>query len=379
MNLSNLIATLDSQIPIAALDVLSPDLEIIADELIGGKELSSRFHAHLVEFLHEAYGSCASTLQPDLTCFVNAQANTYSYQKQSEVNNIAGDVQLCAVRAGKGKIREVVPDCKSLNFAESRVLMDSGAFPEVIAGCRVTPEESLQRQLRAINALPRFRDFPCLVSYDRLIDEKHIGGRRIKQRWTLEEGESAVKETVEAARYLDSQRHELSGYTLVQSCQGVDADQYLRCVEQVLEYCHTGDVVGLGGWCILGRQPSYLQTFWQTINLVIPMIARAGITKVHIFGVTWYKPRKNQPLPPLQPLLWLCDQYGISLSTDGRSPIANALWRDHVRAGAAFPYWRHNLAWVKAEFATLRDSPLYQSPPGWSNGLLGTGDYRDKC
>ncbi len=347
-----------------------PDLENIADDLIGDKDVSPRFRTHLVEFLHEAYGLRASTLQPDLSCFVNAQANTYSYQKQSETNNIAGDVQLCAVRASKGKIREVVPDCKSLNFAESKVLFDSGAFPEVIANCRVTPKESLQRQLKAIASLPKFKE-TWLVSYDRLIDEKHIGGKRIKQRWTVEEGESAVNETVEAAKYFNSQRHELSGYTLIQSCQGVDAKQYLRCVEQVLQYCDQSDVVGLGGWCILGKQPSYLQTFWETINLVIPVIAAHGITKVHIFGVTWYKPRPNQPLPPLQPMLWLCDQYGIELSTDGRSPIANALWQDTNRAGATFPYWRHNLAWVKAEFATLRDSPLYQAPPGWSKQGMG--------
>jgi hypothetical protein len=38
------------------------------------------------------------------------------------------------------------------------------------------------------------------------------------------------------------------------------------CVEQVLQYCVPGDVIGLGGWCILGQQPSYLTTFWETIN-----------------------------------------------------------------------------------------------------------------
>jgi hypothetical protein len=366
--------------------------ESIADELIGSKDVAPKFRDFLIEFLYESYGLKGSTLPPDLTCFVNAQANTYSYQGKSEVNNIAGDVQLCPVRASKGKIREIIPDCKHLNFGESRVLFDSGAFPEVIAGCRVTPEKSLERQLWAINSLPKFKD-AWIVSYDRLIDEKHVNGTRVKQRWSVEEGESAVRETVEAAKFLDSQRHLLEGYTLVQSCQGVDAEQYLRCVNQVLPYCRPGDVVGLGGWCILGRQPSYLQTFWETINLVIPAIASAGITKIHIFGVTWYKPRKNQPLPPLQPLLWVCDQYGIALSTDGRSPISNALWKDSSRAGATFSYWRHNLAWVKAEFATLRSSSLYQSPPGFavekcykdemqlreSDLIAAIRDFLDKC
>jgi DNA (cytosine-5)-methyltransferase 1 len=67
----------------------------------------------------------------------------------------------------------------------------------------------------------------------------------------------------------------------------------------------------------------------------------------------------------------LCDRYGISLSTDGRSPIGNALWKNGwENAGAIFPYWRHNLAWVKTELATLRDSASYQSPPGWTEPVM---------
>ncbi|PSB48524.1 hypothetical protein C7B80_05570 [Cyanosarcina cf. burmensis CCALA 770] len=80
--------------------------------------------------------------------------------------------------------------------------------------------------------------------------------------------------------------------------------------------------------------------------------------------MTWYKPIRGC-IPPLPILLYQCDRYGIKLTTDGRSPIANALWSDWRKAGATFPYWRHNLAWVKAEIATLRDSAFYQkvSPP----------------
>ncbi len=328
------------------------------------------FKTHLHEFILESYGIKSSCLIPDLHCFVNAQSNTYGYQGHSEVNNIAGSIQLCPVRskkAGDGSRKIIVkrPDCKHLNFKECRNLYDSGAFPEVVADARVTPEVSLQRQLDTLAQLPEFKE-TLLVSYDRLIDEKHHQGNRIKQRWSVEEGELAVAQTVEAAAYLNSQRSRLQNYTLVQSCQGVDAQQYLRCVEQVLSYCQKGDVLGLGGWCILGRQPSYLQTFWETINLVIPLVASSGITKIHIFGCTWYKPKKYHPLPPLPPLLWLCDRHHISLSTDGRSPIGNALWKDGWQsAGAIFPYWRHNLAWVKSELATLRDSPQYQPPPGY--------------
>lgn len=346
------------------------DINYLVKTLLLDRPSSSRFKKYLYEFLLEAYGVSASGLTPDLECFVNAQANTYAYQGRSELNNIAGSVQLCPVRSrtnkdGTRKIVAKPPDCRNLNFSECKNLYDSGAFPEVLADARVTPQVSLARQLSTLALLPQFKE-NLLVSYDRLIDEKHVNGQRLKQRWTVTEGELAVKQTVEAAAFLHSQRSQLKNFTLVQSCQGVDALQYLKCVEQVLPYCQADDVLGLGGWCILGRQPSYLSTFWETINLVVRAIACSGITKIHIFGCTWYKPKKHYPIPPLPPLLWLCDRYGISLSTDGRSPIGNALWKDGwQKAGATFGYWRHNLAWVKAELGTLRDSPQYQAPPGY--------------
>jgi hypothetical protein len=79
--------------------------------------------------------------------------------------------------------------------------------------------------------------------------------------------------------------------------------------------------------------------------------------------VTWYKPTKGFPAPPLPILLHECDRYGLELSTDGTSPIGKALWSEWKKAGATFPYWRHNLAWTKAELATLRDSSCYRGLP----------------
>lgn len=336
----------------------------ITDKFAAG-DYSERFRLFLAGFLGEAYGLGRSLLTPDVTCFVNAQANTYTFQGRSEVNNIGGAIQLSPGRVGrrKGKPTTVTktPDCGAVNFAWSEVLYDSCAFTDVLTQSRITPELALERQLVTLDQLPQMLRL-LLVSYDLLIDEKHVNGTRIKQRWSVKEGEEAVKATVDAAKYLDSQRYRLDGYELVMSCQGVDAGQYQRCVAKVLEFCQPNDVLGLGGWCILGRQKSYLPTFWEAMRRSLPLIAEAGLKKVHIFGVTWYKPTQGF-IPPLPVLLHECDRLGLTLSTDGTSPIGNALWKNWKRAGATFPYWRHNLAWVKTEMATLRDSEFYREIP----------------
>jgi len=332
------------------------DVEKTADDLIYDRPVSKHFRDHLMGFLMEAYGIDLNPLTPDLEVFVNCQSNTY----QKELNNICGSVQLSPVRVTGKEKKKVIsrrPDCGQIDFSKSKLLYDSGAFSDVSTGCRVTAEESLTRQLHTLSLLPQFSQVD-IVSYDLLIDEKHVNGAKIKNRWSVEEGIVAVRETVEASRYLDSQRDRLNGYGIIQSCQGVDAEQYLECVEEVLQYCKPEDCLGLGGWCILGMQKRWLPTFHQVVEKVIPVVAEAGIKRVHIFGVTWYKASRGYP-PPLPLLLYYCDLYGIKLSTDGRSPISNALWKNYRQAGATFPNWRHNLAWVKTEMACLKDSPHY--------------------
>lgn len=339
---------------------------------------SDRFTAFLIDYLNESYGICASKKIPDVRCFVNAQSNTFDKVR----NNICGDIQLSPVRSGikKGvkKTIVIIPDIGDIDLQRVNVLYDSGAFTDVLTNSRVTPEESLERQLATIDKLlvsKKYKDVArdikkrfSLVSYDLLIDEKYVNGTRKKERWSIDEGEKAVKETVKAAKYMDSQRQYLKDFQLIQSVQGVDARQYQNCLERVLEFTSKSDTVGLGGWCILGKQRHWLPTFFETITQAIPAIAESGVKKVHIFGVTWYKTNKCMT-PPLPVLLRLCDEHNLELSTDSRSPISNALWKGDKwrKAGATFPFWRDNLAWVKAELATLRDSPAYQFPPKkWS-------------
>lgn len=244
-------------------------------------------------------------------------------------------------------------------------LLDSGAFTDPPAH-RLTPELALQRQLRwELRASQRWQcDWRAygLVSYDRLIDEVWVNGERRKRRWTLKEADLAVRETIDAAAFLTSQRAQLAPRKLFLACQGVDAIQYEECIVEVLKYAVSDDVVGMGGWCILGRWKSWLPEFWATIHRILPRIAAAGIKHIHIFGVLW--------LVPLGGLLYLADRYGLSLSTDSSTPILACTRKDMKKAGirvsfqanSGASFWRENCAYWRTTLANLRTSHLYQLP-----------------
>jgi hypothetical protein len=79
-----------------------------------------------------------------------------------------------------------------------------------------------------------------------------------------------------------------------------------------MPYITDGDILGLGGWCILGKVPSLVPSFWQTMNLVIPFAAQEGIKRVHIWGSIY--------APAIGALLRLCDEYGVEMSADTAHP-----------------------------------------------------------
>ena len=243
-------------------------------------------------------------------------------------------------------------------------LLDSGAFSDPIDQ-RLTPEQALCRQLAWEERASQLWGGPWqasyLVSYDLLIDEVWTGTTRTKRRWSRADAEWAVRETVAAAAYLASQRGAIVPRVPVLSVQGVDAEQYADCAQQVLRYAVPGDWIGLGGWCILGRWQSWLPEFGQAMRLVLPMVAAAGITHVHLFGVLWE--------PALGGILWLADQYGITVSTDSTAPLLAAAGKNHVKSGARCPYWRDNVAWWRARLANLRTSRWYRPLPAWQRRL----------
>lgn len=241
------------------------------------------------------------------------------------------------------------------DFSQINLFLDSGAFQRFKDNQRIENSQSLELQLYRERQLKTV----CfaLASNDRLIDEKEVNGRKAKERWTVEEGWLAVRQTVAAAEYLASQRQYLAGRKLVLGCQGVDAKQYKACVSEVLQFTTAADWIGLGGWCILGKQQKWMQTFRQTLIEVIPLIAASPVKHVHIYGVLFE--------PALGNLLWMCDRYGLTCSTDSKKALSDCRWKtpeQRKKAGARRDYWRDNLAYWHHHLATFQSTPFYRSP-----------------
>lgn len=283
---------------------------------------------------------------PAVRLFVGGHAS----RVQGEPQNLAGDRMFTAAHPPQ-----------TGPFAAGALIvgvLDSGAFTDPPSK-RLNRAGALRRQLAWEIKASAMWGIPFqavgFVSYDRLIDEKWVAGERRKQRWSVAEGDRAVAETIAAAQYFARVRGRIAPRTLILSCQGVDAYQYQECVSEVLKVAQSHDWIGLGGWCILGRERRWMPTFWQTMQLVLPQIRRAGITHIHIFGVLY--------LPAIGGLSWLADQYGLTVSTDSTAPILNCTWKNKKKSGARCHYWRDNVAWWIRTLATLRDTTYYKAPP----------------
>lgn len=207
------------------------------------------------------------------------------------------------------------------------ILLDSGAFSDgieldkdgqVVKSNRLTFDKALQRQLQHAYKYHYVDQVEAIVSYDLLIDETWLDGERSKFRWSVESAEYAVQETVAAAQYMATQRKRIDAFfghhvNLVLSAQGVEASQYVRCAEEIVKVMKTGDIFGLGGWCITGlMRHVMLPAAAAILPGVFEVLGKAGVKRVHVFGVT---------IPKLLGfLLHLCDRYGIQLSTDSSGP-----------------------------------------------------------
>lgn len=147
----------------------------------------------------------------------------------------------------------------------SHVLLDSGAFSDgievtdgkIVSNDRLSFDHALQRQFAHAYEFRYAHLVEGIVSYDCLIDEVWMDGERSKKRWSKESSEFAVTETINAAKYLVSQRKRIDGVfnhhvKLILSAQGVSAEQYKRCAEEIVAVMEHDDIFGLGGWCITG-------------------------------------------------------------------------------------------------------------------------------
>lgn len=267
----------------------------------------------------------------------------------------------------------------------THIIQDSGAFSDG-PGQRLSFHEALKRQETHAQRFGYADQIEARASYDLLIDEMWdedgtCGGMtRTKRRWTETQADLAVQETIQAAAYLSRHRN---GLPCILSAQGVSPQQYRHCAEGILPSLHHGDLLGLGGWCITGKLPGQmLPVFRETMHLIIPFLGKEGITRVHIWGVCY--------APALGELLWLCDQLGITLSTDSMGPQVRptrgrwgyAEWTDrHYRRVQAdseregvVNAWDGSLVRIR-EARGLHRAEHVQQVRSWLGHFRGTSHY----
>jgi len=202
------------------------------------------------------------------------------------------------------------PNAVRLSPRTLAVIQDSGAFCDG-TGMRLSFEAALRRQIRHAEQCAYAQHLTHRASYDQLIDEKWDDrGKCCWHQWSEADAREACVTTIQAARYLNVHRENLH---CIFSAQGVTASQYLACVQGVLPYLQDGDMLGLGGFCALGRFPRQtMPVFREIIHEIMPFIGREGVKQIHIWGCLF--------APALGELLWLSDHYGIKLSTDSVYP-----------------------------------------------------------
>ena len=247
----------------------------------------------------------------------------------------------------------------------STVIQDSGAFSDNWAD-RLTFPAALKRQEDHAARFQYAHQITHRATYDLLIDEVWINGNRFKRRWTVNDAESAVDTTVAAAKYLDDHR---SGLPLIVSAQGVDAPQYLRCAQRLMPYIQAGDYFGFGGWCIIGKMPAVMMpVFRETVRLVVPFLGKEGIKHIHIWGVIYPK--------ALGALLWECDQWGITVSTDSVGPTTHPVFGQWGYGKPEEGGWRDN-TYIKPanDVVGLERARHTAITRDWLSSLRGTSYY----
>jgi hypothetical protein len=231
------------------------------------------------------------TKVPDILFYCGLNAKTWAHHPVQP-----GKYACIAPVYGKTKATKMINQVKVPASVEG-VLMDSGAFSDKIDE-RLSFEEARNRQIMHAYRFGYVDQVSHIASYDLLIDEKWQDGERSKIRWSKDEAEEAVKETIAAARYLASQRRYLRGafghrVGLALSAQGVDVEQYMRCT------------TGLAPALVL---PSFCEVMCE----LIPYLGSQGVKQIQAWGVIFPE--------ALGYLLYLCDLYTIRLSVDSSGP-----------------------------------------------------------
>lgn len=190
----------------------------------------------------------------------------------------------------------------------AKVLLDSGAFQDRQKDSRVSIQAALSRQL-VFEEKQGFTS-ELLVSYDRLVDESEGTGRN-KKRVAHATAKKYVEETIDAAKYLADEREQLNPRRIVLSCQGTTVPQYIGCLKEILKFAEPDDVIGFGGFCIVGQRKSLSDQFFKILGQALPLIHKKQIERVHLFGVGYF--------PVLVRAHVMCRKAGITASYDTSS------------------------------------------------------------
>lgn len=219
----------------------------------------------------------------------------------------------------------VNPHYRVLVHPATAALCDSGAFQDDdIHRPRLQPWQALTRQLEyetwlswQIVGHPGWH-FRGIVTYDQMfgVDECMVDGVKVKRRGTEATAAPAVAETLRAAAYYATQRHRIRG-ALLFAAQGITPDQYLGCVEALLDLMRPGDWLAFGGFCIIGKVPSLKPLFYETLARALPLLRRKGIVRAHILGVT--------VSDAIREAARLGRMHGVQMSTDSSSAEINSV------------------------------------------------------
>lgn len=200
---------------------------------------------------------------------------------------------------------------------EMQFILDSGAFQDIKANQRLTFQSALNRQLNFESRTGFVSTY--LVSYDQIVDESPtVQGIRKKRRVNFDVAERYVQETIDAAKFLADQRRELKPRRLVLSNQGVTPEQYLDCMKEILSFSEPEDIIGLGGFCIVGQIPRYAKDYYKVVDKALPLLKSRGIKRLHLFGMGVFKILIKTHV--------MCHEYGITPSYDTSSPEFNAVF-----------------------------------------------------
>jgi len=259
-----------------------------------------------------------------------------------------------------------------------KYILDSGAFQDVGKEERLSFEDALNRQLNYEKKIGVKAS--ALVSYDHLVDEQVDERGQFKKRVDSDTGEQYVKETIDAARYLVEKRKELGSRKLILSCQGTNKEQYLNCIESILEFAKPQDTIGFGGFCILSKSKEYEKEYYEIVTEAFPKIHDAGIKKVHVFGMGVFRALVQTDI--------YARKNGIQCSYDTSSPEMNSVFGKSfnpldAQMNAVFSkihkgngYYSADLALMNVELITdywkrLKTMPL---PGSFTPGLISRGE-----